>query len=77
MDEQRENNVPRQDRMVTPERSVFGTQLPRPVGVGKHLIVVVILSVLALAIAIIFAQSQEVQSDGGKKDTKPASASAP
>lgn len=47
---------PLQDRMVTPERSVFGTRLPRPTGVGKHLIVVFILSLVALAIAIGFAE---------------------
>lgn len=47
---------PFQDRMVTPERSVFGTRLPRPTGVGKHLIVVFILSLVALAIAIGFAE---------------------
>jgi hypothetical protein len=49
---------PRDDRMITPERSVFGTQLPRPIGVGRHLIVVVLLSVLALVFAIVFAESK-------------------
>ncbi len=47
---------PLQDRMVTPARSVFGTRLPRPTGVGKHLIVVFILSLVALGIAIGFAE---------------------
>ena len=47
---------PLQDRMVTPERSVFGTRIPRPTGVGRHLIVVVGLSLVALVIAIVFAE---------------------
>ena len=47
---------PLQDRMVTPERSVFWTRLPRPTGVGKHLIVVFFVSLVALAIAILFAE---------------------
>lgn len=44
------------DRLVTPERSLFGTRLPRPVGVGRHLLVVIVLSLVALAIAILFAE---------------------
>lgn len=44
------------DRMVTPERSVFGTRLPRPTGVGRHLIVVIAFSLIALAVAIAFAE---------------------
>ena len=74
MEKANEENGPRQDRMITPERSVFGTQLPRPVGVGKHLIVVVLLSVLALAMAIGFAQSQEV---AAKNDGESSAPSAP
>lgn len=46
------------DRFVTPERSLFGTRLPRPTGVGRHLIVVVVLSLAALAVAIGFAESR-------------------
>jgi len=42
--------------MVTPERSVFGTRIPRPTGVGRHLLVVVGLSIIALVIAIMFAE---------------------
>jgi hypothetical protein len=42
--------------MVTPERSVFGTRLPRPTGVGRHLVVVIALVVLALVVAILFAE---------------------
>lgn len=45
-----------QDRLVTPERSVFGTRLPRPVGVGRHLLVVIVLSLVALGITIAFAE---------------------
>lgn len=44
------------DRMVTPERSVFGTRLPRPVGVGRHLLVVIVLSLVALGLTIAFAE---------------------
>ena len=44
------------DRMVTPERSVFGTRAPRPTGVGRHLIVVIILSILAIGVAVVFAE---------------------
>jgi hypothetical protein len=44
------------DRMVTPEKSMFGTRLPRPTGVGRHLFVVIILFMLALAMAIVFAE---------------------
>ena len=44
------------DRMVTPERSVFGTRLPRPTGVGRHLMVVIAFSLVALAVAIAFAE---------------------
>ena len=50
------SDQPLQDRMVTPERSVFGTRLPRPTGVGKHLIIVVLFTVVALGVAIGFAE---------------------
>ena len=46
------------DRLVTPERSVFGTRLPRPVGVGRHLLVVFVLSLVALGVAILFAERE-------------------
>ena len=44
------------DRLVTPERSVFGTRIPRPVGVGRHLFVVILFSLVALGVAILFAE---------------------
>ena len=44
------------DQMVTAERSMFGTRLPRPTGVGRHLIVVILVSAIALGIAIAFAE---------------------
>ena len=44
------------DQLVTAERSVFGTRLPRPTGVGRHLFVVIVLSLVALGIAIFFAE---------------------
>jgi hypothetical protein len=47
--------------MVTAERSMFGTRLPRPTGVGRHLVVVIIVSVVALALAIVFAERSTSQ----------------
>lgn len=44
------------DQFVTAERSMFGTRLPRPTGVGRHLIVVFVVSALALGLAIAFAE---------------------
>lgn len=35
---------------------MFGTRLPRPVGVGRHLLVVILLSLIALGITIAFAE---------------------
>lgn len=52
----RDRDDPLSDRLVTPERSVFGTRLPRPVGVGRHLLVVILLSAIALGITIAFAE---------------------
>lgn len=51
------------DRLVTPERSVFGTRLPRPTGVGRHLLVVLLLSLVALGIAILFAERDAEQGE--------------
>lgn len=50
-------NDPMHDQLVPAERSMFGTRLPRPTGVGRHLVVVLIVSAVALAIAIYFAES--------------------
>jgi hypothetical protein len=44
------------DELVTPERSMFGTRLPRPTGVGKHLLVVLVITGFALVAAVIFAE---------------------
>lgn len=44
--------------MVTAERSMFGTRLPRPTGVGRHLIIVAIVGAVAVGIAIAFAERQ-------------------
>jgi hypothetical protein len=46
-----------QDHLVQAERSMFGTRLPRPTGVGRHLVVVALVSAVALGIAIYFAES--------------------
>ncbi len=35
---------------------MFGTRLPRPTGVGRHLVVVLVISAVALGIAIWFAE---------------------
>jgi hypothetical protein len=48
---------PLHDRMVQAERSLFGTRLPRPTGVGRHLVLVIVVSAVALAIAVYFAES--------------------
>ena len=64
------------DRMVTPERSVFGTRLPRPTGVGRHLLVVIAFSVIALGVAIVFAERDTSGTDDGKA-TSDAKASSP
>jgi hypothetical protein len=48
---------PMHDQLVQAERSMFGTRLPRPTGVGRHLVVVIIVSAIALGIAIYFAES--------------------
>ncbi|HEY1101197.1 MAG TPA: hypothetical protein VGF99_19815 [Myxococcota bacterium] len=45
------------DHLVQAERSMFGTRLPRPTGVGRHLVVVIVVSAVALGIAIYFAES--------------------
>ena len=48
---------PMHDQLVQAERSMFGTRLPRPTGVGRHLVVVIVVSAIALGIAIYFAES--------------------
>ncbi len=45
------------DHLVQAERSMFGTRLPRPTGVGRHLVVVFVVSAIALGIAVYFAES--------------------
>lgn len=57
------------DQMVTPERSVFGTRVPRPTGVGRHLVVVVVFSLVALGIAIGFAEGGNGNSNGESATT--------
>lgn len=59
----------RADRMVTPERSVFGTRLPRPVGVGRHLLVVFVVVVSALFVAVFFSE-RSGSSEAVKQDAK-------
>jgi hypothetical protein len=44
------------DELVTPERSLFGTRVPRPIGVGRHLVVVLVVSAVALGLAVLFAE---------------------
>ena len=59
--------------MVTAERSMFGTRLPRPTGVGRHLVIVLVVFAVALGLAIAFAESRTT---GGDAD-KPPAPSAP
>ena len=61
---------PMHDQMVQAERSMFGTRLPRPTGVGRHLVLVIVVSAVALGIAIYFAES-------GAAPPAPASGSTP
>ena len=49
--------------MVTPERSVFGTRAPRPTGVGRHMVIVIGLAILALVVAIVFAERRSAEVD--------------
>jgi hypothetical protein len=56
------------EQMVAAERSMFGTRLPRPTGVGRHLFVVLVVSALALGLAIYFAES------GGAASSTPSNA---
>jgi hypothetical protein len=48
---------PMHDQLVAAERSMFGTRLPRPTGVGRHLVIVLVVSALALGLAVYFAES--------------------
>lgn len=57
---------PMHEQMVAAERSMFGTRLPRPTGVGRHLFVVLVVSALALGLAIYIAE--------GGGDTPPPTA---
>ncbi|MCP4500802.1 MAG: hypothetical protein GY822_12645 [Deltaproteobacteria bacterium] len=62
------------DSMVTPESSMFGTRSPRPEGAGRHLLVVLMVSVLALGVAILFAERDvEPKSTPNKTRKKAAS----
>jgi hypothetical protein len=58
MPEKARSSAADHDQMVTAEKSMFGTRLPRPTGVGRHLIIVVVVFGLALGIAIYFAERQ-------------------
>ena len=52
------------DQLVTAERSMFGTRLPRPTGVGRHLVVVLVIFVVALGLAIAFAETRAAPTPG-------------
>lgn len=67
---------PMHDQMVAAERSMFGTRLPRPTGVGRHLFVVLVVSALALGLAIYFAESGGPAAPGTPPAT-PGGSSAP
>lgn len=68
--------APASGHLVTPERSVFGTRLPRPTGVGRHLTVVILMALIALAVAIGFAErSPDAEAAAGSTErfTRPPS----
>lgn len=51
---------------------MFGTRLPRPTGVGRHLVIVIVVSVVALGLAIAFAErSAPPASDGAQQQAQP------
>lgn len=56
------------DEMITAEMSVFRTRLPRPVGVGRHLIVVALITIVALVLAIAFAERDVSSTDNDNAD---------
>jgi hypothetical protein len=64
-----------QDNLVTVEESLFGTRLPRPTGVGRHLIVVAVVFIAALALAVAFAERQTPKKNddttSGEKNATP------
>jgi hypothetical protein len=53
----------KREQFVTPERSVFGTRLPRPTGVGRHLLIVLVVTGVALAVAVGFAEQFDAKSE--------------
>ncbi|MCC7108021.1 MAG: hypothetical protein IT382_01925 [Deltaproteobacteria bacterium] len=59
------------DQMVTAERSMFGTRLPRPTGVGRHLVIVLVVFAVALGLAIVFAESGASDSPQGAPAAAP------
>jgi hypothetical protein len=63
---------PMHEQMVAAERSLFGTRLPRPTGVGRHLFVVLVVSALALGLAIYVAEA-----GGTAEPATPAPATPP
>jgi hypothetical protein len=67
---------PKRDQFVTPERSVFGTRLPRPTGVGRHLLIVLVVTAVALAVAVAFAEQLDGPSAAELKTPAQTPASA-
>jgi hypothetical protein len=59
------------DQMVTAERSMFGTRRPRPTGVGRHLVVVLVVSAIALVLAIVFAERSTAPAPPGGATASP------
>jgi hypothetical protein len=44
------------EKWVTPEKSVFRTRIPRPTNAGAHLAMALVMFLLALGVAIYFAE---------------------
>lgn len=55
------------------DQSLFGTRRPRPLGVGRHLLVVLCCFLMALGLAIFYAEG----TPGATQDAQPASTSQP
>ena len=61
-----------QKHPIEPEdQSLFGTQRPRPMGVGRHLLVVLLCFLAALGLAIYYAESPIETKGGTQSPTAP------
>ena len=57
---------------IDPEdQSMFGTRRPRPASVGRHLLVVFVCFLMALGMAVYFAETAPTQSQNTDTSTAP------